>query len=153
MQVRKIAVAADHGGYALKERVVRRLEALGFEVEDLGTKSAEAVDYPEFAYQVAKKVASGSCQRGIVVDGIGIASAIVANKVAGIRATPCQSLSEAKSSRDHNDANVLTLGGRLLGEGLALEMVELWLSTPFGGGRHARRVEQIAEIDRREGRK
>lgn len=143
-----IAIGADHGGFKLKERLGFRLRELGHDVVDCGTDSDASVDYPDFALAVAEKVASGACRWGIVVDGAGIGSAMVANKVPGIRAALCYDLSSARNSREHNHANVLTLGAGLIGETLAWQIVETWLATPWGGGRHARRVERISEIER-----
>ena len=144
-----IAVGADHGGYALKERIAAELRERGLDVHDCGTDGTESVDYPDFAHAVARLVADGVCGVGIVVDGAGIGSCIAANKVPGVRAATCWDVTSAKNSREHNHANVLSLGAGLLGERLALEIVDAWLSTPFGGDRHARRVEKIAEIERR----
>lgn len=145
---RVIAVGADHGGYPLKERLVFRLREAGYEVVDCGTDSHEAVDYPDFAHRVAQEVASGRCRWGIVVDGAGIGSAMVANKVPGVRAALCYDVSSARNSREHNHANVLTLGAGLIGEGLAWQIVQEWLSVPWGEGRHARRVAKIDAIER-----
>ena len=144
-----IAVGADHGGYALKERIAAELRERGLDVHDCGTDGTEPVDYPDFAHAVARLVADGICGVGIVVDGAGIGSCIAANKVPGVRAATCWDVTSAKNSREHNHANVLSLGAGLLGERLALEIVDAWLATPFGGDRHARRVEKIAEIERR----
>ncbi len=148
--IRRVAIGCDHGGFPLKEVLVKRIRELGFQVDDLGTHSTMAVDYPDYARAVARKVASGDCQRGVVIDGAGIGSSIVANKVPGIRAAHCRDLFETKNSREHNNANVLSLGARVIGEGVALAMIDLWLATPFEGGRHARRVEKMDEIDRAE---
>ncbi|HSC49861.1 MAG TPA: ribose 5-phosphate isomerase B [Gaiellaceae bacterium] len=145
----EVAIGADHGGYRLKERIVADLREQGLEVRDCGTDSTESVDYPEYAHRVARLVADGSCRWGIVVDGAGIGSCMVANKVPGIRAATCWDVSSARNSREHNHANVLALGAGLIGESLALQIVQAWLSTPWGGDRHARRVDQIAEIERR----
>ncbi len=145
----EVAVGADHGGYRLKERIAADLRERGFEVHDCGTDSTESVDYPDFAHGVARLVADGDCRFGIIVDGAGIGSCMVANKVPGIRAATCWDVSSARSSREHNHANVLVLGAGLIGENLALEIVQAWLTTPWGGDRHARRVEKIAEIERR----
>ncbi len=145
----RIAVGADHGGYPLKERLAFRLREAGWDVEDVGTSSAESVDYPVFAHEVASRVAAGTCRWGIVVDGAGIGSAMVANKVPGVRASLCYDVSSARNSREHNHANVLTLGAGLIGDGLAWQIVEAWLATPWGGGRHARRVGLIDEIEAR----
>jgi len=144
-----IAIGADHGGYRLKERIGFRLRERGHEVVDCGTDSADSVDYPDFAAAVAERVASGECKWGIVVDGAGIGSAMVANKVPGVRAALCYDVSSARNSREHNHANVLTLGAGLIGEALALQIVEAWLETPWGEGRHARRVDKIDEIEGR----
>jgi ribose 5-phosphate isomerase B len=145
----EVAVGADHGGYRLKERIVADLRERGYEVDDCGTDSTESVDYPDFAHRVARTVADGGCRWGIVVDGAGIGSCMAANKVPGIRAATCWDVSSARNSREHNHANVLVLGAGLIGDNLALEIVQAWLATPWGGDRHARRVEKIAEIERR----
>jgi ribose 5-phosphate isomerase B len=145
----EVAIGADHGGYRLKERIAADLRERGYEVHDCGTDSTESVDYPDFAHAVARLVADGSCRIGIIVDGAGIGSCIVANKVPGIRAATCWDVSSAKSSREHNHANVLVLGAGLIGENLALEIVHAWLLMPWGGDRHARRVRKIGEIEQR----
>ncbi|RMD87865.1 MAG: ribose 5-phosphate isomerase B, partial [Calditrichaeota bacterium] len=121
----------------------------GYEVEDVGTFSTESVDYPDFAHQVAQKVARGEGWRGVIVDGAGVGSAMVANKVPGIRAASCQDVYTARNSRQHNDANILTLGSRVLGVDVAKEILLVWLQTDFGGGRHKRRVDKIIEIEKR----
>ncbi|HVM58494.1 MAG TPA: ribose 5-phosphate isomerase B [Gaiellaceae bacterium] len=144
-----VAVGADHGGYRLKERIAADLRERGFEVRDCGTDGTDPVDYPDFAHAVARLVADGACRWGIVVDGAGIGSCMVANKVPGVRAATCWDVSSARNSREHNHANVLALGAGLIGENLAREIVQVWLSTPWGGDRHARRVEKITEIERR----
>lgn len=144
-----IAVGADHGGYALKEKLADHLRGRGVTVEDCGTHSADAVDYPDFAHAVAQLVASGRCAAGIVVDGAGIGSCMAANKVPGVRAAACWDISSARNSREHNHANVLTLGAGLLGEGLAKQIVDEWLATPWGPDRHARRVAKITDIETR----
>ena len=143
-----VALAADHGGYELKEEIRRTLEGLGYLVLDFGTKSREAVDYPDFAHRAASAVAEGAADRAIVVDGAGIGSSMVANKVPGIRAAKCDSMFDVRNSRLHNDANVLALGARLE-RGAALEMARAWLETPFEGGRHERRVRKIMEVERK----
>jgi RpiB/LacA/LacB family sugar-phosphate isomerase len=143
----RIAVGADHGGYPLKEKLAFRLKEAGYEVVDCGTDSHDPVDYPDFAHAVAKEVASGSCKLGIVVDGAGIGSAMVANKVPGVRAALCYDISTARNSREHNHANVLTLGAGLIGDGLAWQIVEEWLSVDWGEGRHARRAAKIDEVE------
>jgi ribose 5-phosphate isomerase B len=143
-----IAIGADHGGFPLKERIAFKLKESGWEVTDCGTHSHESVDYPDFAHAVADKVASGECRWGIVIDGAGIGSAIVANKVPGVRAATCYDISSARNSRQHNHANVLSLGAGLIGEGLAWQIVEEWLATDWAGGRHARRVSKIDAIEK-----
>lgn len=146
---KSVAIGADHGGFRLKEFLVFRLKEAGWEVVDCGTHSEESVDYPEFAHAVAAKVVAGESAWGIVVDGAGIGSAIAANKVPGIRAALCYDVSSARNSREHNHANVLTLGAGLIGRNLAWQIVETWLATDWEPGRHQRRVEMISEIDRR----
>ena len=144
-----IALGADHGGFKLKESLKAFLRDAGHEVIDCGTSSTEAVDYPDFALAVAELVSQGRTGRGILVDGAGIGSCMAANKVPGVRAAMCYDQSSALNSREHNDANVLTLGAGLIGETLARQIVKTWLETPFAGGRHARRVEKIMETERR----
>jgi len=146
---RSIAIGADHGGYVLKERLAEWLRSKGWDVRDCGTRSADPVDYPDVAHAVAMLVAAGVCANGIVIDGAGIGSCMVANKVPGVRAALCYDLSSARNSREHNHANVLTLGARLIGEGLAQDIVETWLATPWGEARHAARVAKIADVERR----
>jgi len=145
----RVALGADHGGFALKQKLAAYLKELGYAVEDCGTSSEASVDYPDFAHEVARRVADGRCQWGVVVDGAGIGSSMTANKVPGIRASLCYDVSSARNAREHNHANVLTLGAGLVGEGLARQIVKEWLSTPWGGDRHARRVAKITEIERR----
>ena len=146
---RTVAIGADHGGYDLKEMLKARLQELGYEVLDCGTEGAESVDYPDFALAVAQLVAQGRAWRGILVDGAGIGSCMAANKVPGVRAALCYDEATAVNSRAHNDANVLTLGAGMIGPELGRQIVDTWLETPAGGGRHARRVEKIMEIERR----
>jgi len=146
---RVVALGADHGGLAMKEDLKAYIGELGYQVVDCGTFSPDAVDYPDFAYAVARLVVEGRAWRGIVVDGAGIGSCMAANKVPGVRAAMCYDHATAVNSREHNDANVLTLGGLLLGRSLAREIVKTWLATDFGGGRHARRVDKIMEIEKR----
>jgi len=141
-----IAIGADHGGYPLKERIAFRLKETGHDVHDCGTDSTAAVDYPDFAHEVARLVADGTCRWGIIVDGAGIGSAMAANKVPGVRAALCYDLSTARNSREHNHANVLTLGAGLIGPNLALQIVDEWLATPWAEGRHADRVAKITSI-------
>ncbi len=144
-----IAIGSDHGGFAMKEALKPYLAELGYSVTDCGTfGSKEAVDYPDFALAVAQMVSSGKAWRGIVIDGAGIGSCMVANKVPGVRAALAYDLSSANNSREHNDANVLTLGAGLIGESLAKQIVKTWLSTEFGGGRHQPRVNKIIAIEK-----
>jgi ribose 5-phosphate isomerase B len=144
-----IAVGADHAGFELKEMLKAHLQELGYAVIDCGTDSAESVDYPDLALAVARLVAQGRAWRGILVDGAGIGSCMAANKVRGVRAAMCYDQATAVNSRAHNDANVLTLGAGTIGTELGRQIVRIWLETPAGGGRHARRVGKIMEIERR----
>jgi len=144
---RRVAIGADHGGFALKQRLKAHLQDRGYEVHDCGTTGTEAVDYPDFAHAVARRVAAGESDVGVAIDGAGIGSCITANKVPGVRAAVCWDLSSARNSREHNLANVLTLGAGLLGEGLARQILDTWLETPWGGDRHARRVGKIGEVE------
>ena len=146
---RRIALSADHGGYALKESLKPFLQKGGYQVDDCGTHSPESVDYPDFAYAVAKKVSAGEAWRGIIIDGAGIGSCMVANKVPGVRAAMCYDHATALNSREHNNANVLTLGAGMIDATLARQIVLTWLNTNFAGGRHARRVDKIMTIERR----
>jgi ribose 5-phosphate isomerase B len=144
-----VALGADHGGFALKEDLKAFITGLNYRVIDCGTHSTDAVDYPDLAYAVARLVSAGEAWRGIVIDGAGIGSAMAANKVPGVRAALCYDHATAVNSREHNDANVLTLGAGLVGPALAKQIVETWLKTNFGGGRHQRRVDKIVEIEKR----
>jgi len=148
-----VAIGADHGGYPLKEALKGYLREIGHDIVDCGTNSPEAVDYPDFALAVAELVAQGRAWRGILVDGAGIGSCMAANKVPGVRAALCHDQATALNSREHNDANVLTLGAGLTGESLARQIVKTWIETPFAAGRHARRVAKIVEIEHRFARK
>ncbi|MEA4923660.1 MAG: ribose 5-phosphate isomerase B [Eubacteriaceae bacterium] len=139
----KIAIASDHGGFALKETIIGCLMGMYYEVLDLGTDSAKSVDYPEYGFKCAEAVASGEADRGIVVCGSGIGISIAANKVKGIRCALCTSKEMAELSRKHNDANMLALGGRLLETIDALDIMQVWLDTEFEGGRHQRRVDML----------
>lgn len=144
----KVVIAADHAGYNLKSRVSEHLRGRVDQISDLGTESAsESVDYPAYAIAVARAVASGEADRGILVCGTGLGMCITANKVAGIRAVGPGSTGQAEMSRRHNDANVLCLGERTMDEALALEILDVWMETPFEGGRHSRRLEQIDELE------
>ena len=146
----RIAIASDHAGVDLKAHLVATLAALGHEVDDRGAHTAAAVDYPPLMHDVARAVAGGDAERGIVLGGSGQGEQIVANKVRGVRAALCNDLYTARLARAHNDANVLAMGARVVGHGLADEIVGTWLSTPFEGGRHARRVQQITDIEEEE---
>jgi ribose 5-phosphate isomerase B len=143
----RIAIGSDHAGYELKQHLIGVLKELGHEVADHGTHSEEPVDYPPICAGVARVVAAGDAERGIVLGGSGQGEQITANKVRGVRAALCNDLYTARLSRQHNDANVLSMGGRIVAFGLADEIVALWLTTEFEGGRHARRVAQITEIE------
>lgn len=146
-----LAIGADHGGYALKEKLAADLRDRGFTVRDCGTDSTSSVDYPDFAHDVARLVSTGEVQVGIVIDGAGIGSAMAATKVPGVRAATCWDVSSARNSREHNYANVLSIGAGLLGENLAREIVNTWLATPTGAARHGRRVAKIMQIEQRYG--
>ncbi len=143
----KIAVAADHAGWKDKEWLVGHLRSLGHEVVDFGTDSAEPCDYPDYAARVARAVAAGDCEKGILVCGTGIGMAIAANKIKGIRAASCESVAAARYSGTHNAANVLCLGSRLTPRETMREMVEAWLGAVFQGGRHERRIQKITALD------
>ena len=145
----RIAIGSDHRGYHLKEQLIAMLRTKGHDVEDDGANGTESVDYPDFAALVAKKVSAGAVERGILICGTGIGMAVAANKFSNVRAAPCHDDLTAEMSRRHNDLNVLCLSADLLGEKLIARMVELWLNTPFDGGRHARRVEKITEQEKR----
>jgi ribose 5-phosphate isomerase B len=144
----RIAIGADHAGFALKQHLVATLRRLGHEVDDHGTDSEASVDYPPICAAVAREVASGRADRGIVLGGSGQGEQIAANKVAGIRAALCHDLYTARLSRLHNDANVLAMGGRIVADHLADEILDVWLTTAYEGGRHQRRLDQIADIER-----
>jgi ribose 5-phosphate isomerase B len=143
----RIAIGADHAGYPLKTHFLETLEKLGHEVDDHGTDSEESVDYPPICAGVGRAVARGDADRGIVLGGSGQGEQLAANKVRGVRAALCNDLYTARLSRQHNDANVLAMGARIVAPGLADEILELWLTTDFEGGRHSARIEQITEIE------
>jgi ribose 5-phosphate isomerase B len=143
----RIAIGSDHAGFALKVQLVAVLTARGHHLEDLGTHDEESVDYPPICAAVARRVATGSADRGIVLGGSGQGEQIAANKVRGIRAALCNDLYTARMSRTHNDANVLAMGGRIVAPGLAEEILTVWLDAPFEGGRHQRRIDQIKDIE------
>jgi ribose 5-phosphate isomerase B len=145
---RLIAIGADHGGYEMKEELKRLLEEMGYRYRDFGTFSTDAVDYPDFAHKVARAVAGGACDLGIVIDGAGIGSCMAANKVPGIRAAMCYDEATARNSREHNYANVLTLGGRMIPPDKMRAIVQTWLATPEGEERHGKRVAKITAIER-----
>ncbi|MEN3038633.1 MAG: ribose 5-phosphate isomerase B [Candidatus Kryptonium sp.] len=144
-----VSIASDHAGFKLKEELKKFISDLGYSVLDLGTNSESSVDYPDFAYAVAYSIISGKAWRGIMIDGTGVASAIVANKVPGIRAACCHNEFTARISREHNDANILTLGARVIGSELAKEIIKVFLETNFGGGRHLQRLNKIFEIEKK----
>ena len=146
----RVAIASDHAGFLLKENLKEYLDELGHDVEDLGTDSEDPVDYPLYCANVARKVVSGEAERGVVLGGSGQGEQLAANKVRGARAALCNDLFTARLSRQHNDANVLAMGGRIVAFGLAREILKLWLDTDFEGGRHGRRLEQVAAIERGE---
>jgi ribose 5-phosphate isomerase B len=142
-----IAIGSDHRGTEVKQKLIELLGGLGHQVLDEGTKTAESVDYPDIAQRVAELVSRGEAERGILICGTGIGMAIAANKIPGVRAAPCHDDLTAEMSRRHNDLNVLCLSADMLGERLIDRMVEIWLNTEFEGGRHARRVQKIAELE------
>lgn len=145
----KISIGSDHAGFELKEKIKEYLLELGHECEDFGTSSTESVDYPDFALKVAESVVKKECDRGILICGSGLGMSMAANKVPGIRAALCSNPEMAKMSREHNDANVLTIGARLMDENTAKEIVRVWLTTEFAGDRHLRRVNKIRDIETR----
>ncbi|MGD8813872.1 MAG: ribose 5-phosphate isomerase B [Anaerolineales bacterium] len=144
-----VALAADHGGFELKETLKTFLAQQGYSVTDCGTDSPDSVDYPDYAFAAAQLVSQGRAWRAIIIDGAGIGSCMTANKVPGVRAAMCYDQATAINSREHNDANVLTLGAGMIGTNLAQQIVKVWLETAFGGGRHARRVDKITGIEKR----
>lgn len=145
----KVALGADHGGYALKEYIKKVLAEDNIEFHDFGTYSEESVDYPDYARPVAEAVAAGDFDRGILICGTGIGMEIAANKVPGVRAALVHDVYSARATRQHNDSNILTMGGRVVGPALAAEIVKTWLATEFEGGRHARRLDKIKEIEQK----
>ncbi len=146
----RVAVGADHAGFALKQDLIQHLKELGHEVDDLGTGSEEPVDYPPISAAVARAVRDGRVDRGVVLGGSGQGEQIAANKIRGARAALCNDLYTARMARRHNDANVLSMGARIVAPALAREILEVWLETAFEGGRHARRIEQIGAIEAEE---
>ena len=147
-KVLRVALGSDHGGFDVKEGLREYLMSLGYRISDVGTDSTESVDYPDFAVKVAKKVASGECERGIMIDGAGIGSTMVCNKVRGIRAALCYDMKTISNSRVHNNANVLCLGGPMHSKAEIYEMVKVWLTTRFEGGRHWPRINKMMAVER-----
>jgi ribose 5-phosphate isomerase B len=144
----KIVLGSDHAGFSLKETIKEHLSSQGLDVIDCGTDSEESVDYPDFAEKVGRTICDGICEKGILVCGTGIGISIAANKLPGIRAAVCHDVFTAQASREHNDANILAMGARVLSPSLALEMVDTWLATPFSGGRHQRRIDKISALEK-----
>jgi ribose 5-phosphate isomerase B len=144
---RTLAIGADHGGFRMKEMLKPVIESLDLQIRDVGVNEEKPADYPDIALQVAELVASGTASRGVILDGAGIGSSIAANKVPGIRAALCYDKASARNSREHNDSNILTLGGRMLTESQAEDVLRTWLGTPFGGGRHQGRIDKIRKIE------
>ena len=145
--MKKIAIASDHGGFDLKESIIAHLLNTVWEVDDLGPHSRDSVDYPDYGVKLVEEVAEKKVDRGIVICGTGIGMSIVVNRFPGIRGTLCSDVFTAKLCREHNNSNILVLGGRVIGDGLAAEIVNTWLNTPFEGGRHQRRLDKINQID------
>ena len=143
----KIGIASDHGGFELKESIISHLLKNNWDVDDLGPHNEDSVDYPDYGIKLAKAVSLKKVSRGIVICGTGIGMSIVVNRHPGIRGALCTDLFTAKLCREHNDANILIMGGRVLGKGLAAEIVNIWLNTPFSGGRHQKRLDKIDQID------
>ena len=147
-QKKVVAIGSDHGGFDLKESLKTYLKELGFEVVDCGCPDKNAVDYPDFAHAVATMIAAGTAWRGVMIDGAGIGSCMVGNKVPGVRAALCYDYATAVNSREHNDANMLTLGAGLIGINLAKQIVKTWLETAYAGGRHKNRIDKLLQIER-----
>lgn len=144
-----IAIGCDHGGYNLKKHIIQYLEEKNISYKDFGCYSCDSVDYPDYAQKVAEAVASGEFEKGILICGTGIGISIAANKVPGIRAALCHDCFSAEATRQHNDSNILTMGERVVGPGLAVKIVDIWLNTEFQGGRHANRIDKITEIEKK----
>ena len=142
-----ISIASDHGGFLLKVGIVSFLIELGYEVNDMGPKNQDSVDYPDYGIRIAQAVTQNTDSRGILICGTGIGMSIIVNRFPGIRGTLCSDLYTAKLCREHNDSNILIMGGRVVGHGLAREIVKVWLSTPFEGGRHQKRLDKINQFD------
>ncbi|MFQ5450461.1 MAG: ribose 5-phosphate isomerase B [Nitrospinaceae bacterium] len=145
----KLAIASDHAGFDLKESVITYLHHEGVGVKDLGPLNSDSVDYPDYGIALAQSILESKVERGIVICGTGVGMSIVVNRFPGIRGTLCSDVYTAKMCREHNDSNILIMGGRVIGKGLAQEIVKTWLDTPFEGGRHQKRLEKIEEIDRK----
>ncbi len=145
-----IAIGCDHGGFALKQEIIKYLEEQQIPYQDFGTYSEESCDYPEYAEKVARSITSGEAEKGILICGTGIGISIAANKIHGIRAALCHDYFSAKYTRLHNDANIIAMGGRVIGPGLAVELVDVFLHTEFEGGRHARRVEKMMALEEKD---
>jgi ribose 5-phosphate isomerase B len=145
--MKKIAIASDHGGFELKENVITHLLNDSWEIDDLGPSNEDSVDYPDYGIKLAKIIANKKVERGIIICGTGVGMSIVVNRFSGIRGTLCSDIYTAKMCRKHNDSNILIMGGRVIGKGLASEIVDTWLNTVFEGGRHQRRLDKINEID------
>ncbi|MBT4374859.1 MAG: ribose 5-phosphate isomerase B [Nitrospina sp.] len=143
-----ISIASDHGGFSLKLDIVSFLNELGYEVKDMGPKNQKSVDYPDYGIRIAQVVTQNTGSRGILICGTGIGMSIVVNRFPGIRGTLCSDLYTAKLCREHNDSNILIMGGRIVGHGLAREIVSVWLNTPFDGGRHQKRLDKINQLDK-----
>ena len=144
-----IAIGSDHAGYELKTEIIEFLKQKGYEIRDYGTCDCNSVDYPDYGMAVAEAVKDGICEKGIVICGTGIGISIAANKVPGIRAAVCNDTYSARMSREHNDANILSLGARVVGLGLALDIVDVWLKSEFQGGKHKKRIDKIAAIEKK----
>ncbi|MBI5183060.1 MAG: ribose 5-phosphate isomerase B [Nitrospinae bacterium] len=149
MKEERIAISADHGGFGLKEDIKRFLKEDGYNCIDLGTDSEDSVDYPDYGVKIAHAILNGEVDRGILICGTGIGMSIVVNRFSGIRGALCHDVYTARMSREHNNSNVLILGGRVIGKGLAMEIVRTWIKTKFAGGRHQRRLDKIEEIIKR----
>ena len=143
-----ISIASDHGGFSLKLDIVSFLNELGYQVKDMGPKNQKSVDYPDYGVRIAQIVTQNTGSRGILICGTGIGMSIVVNRFPGIRGTLCSDLYTAKLCREHNDSNILIMGGRIVGHGLAREIVSVWLNTPFDGGRHQKRLDKINQLDK-----
>ncbi len=153
MEDRRIAIASDHAGMELKEDLKEFLRSIGYEPVDMGTNTSERVDYPDYGIPVAEKVSKGEIQRAILICGTGIGMSILANKFRGVRAALIYDIYTARMAKEHNDANIVVIGGRVVGKGLAREMVRTWLEASFQGGRHTKRLDKIRELENRMGEK